>query len=150
MEYQDSTSLFTVSRILFVIALLGLVVSGYLLYTYVSGAPIVCGEGHGCDVIRSSIYSSFFGIPTPGHGVIFYSLLAYGAIMWKGDRTSTMARLLQILTGIGFAVTAWLTYLEAFVLEAWCRWCVVSAVLATFAFVIVWATILGYGTDKRA
>lgn len=136
-------------RLLFVIAIIGLLVSGYLLYTYVGGGPISCGEEGGCDVIRSSIYSTILGLPTPAHGVIFYSLLAYGAIMWKGDRRSTMAYLLQILTGVGFLVTLWLTYLEAFVIEAWCRWCVASAVLSTLAFVIVWATILGYGTNRR-
>jgi uncharacterized membrane protein len=36
--------------------------------------------------------------------------------------------------GIGLAFSAYLTYLEAFVIHAWCRWCIVSATLAVLIF----------------
>jgi uncharacterized membrane protein len=36
----------------------------------------------------------------------------------------------------GLAFSAYLTYLEAFVIHAWCQWCVVSAALAVLVFIL--------------
>lgn len=119
------------------IALLGLLVSGYLYFAYVSGGPIVCGANRSCEVIRASVYANFFGLPTPAYGLIFYGLLGVGAALWSGERNRRMYWLLVLLTGGGLVVTAYLTYLEAFVIHAWCRWCVVSALLSVSAFVVV-------------
>ena len=35
----------------------------------------------------------------------------------------------------GTLFSAWLTYLEAFVINAWCQYCVISAILITLIFV---------------
>jgi uncharacterized membrane protein len=43
---------------------------------------------------------------------------------------------LLLLTGWGLVFSSWLTYLELFVIDAICQWCVVSAVLAAVLFVI--------------
>jgi uncharacterized membrane protein len=123
---------------LFVIAVAGLLVSGYLFVTYVTGAPIVCNTDHGCEIVRGSIYSSFFGIPTPAFGLLFYALLAIGALLWTPSYARLLRLPLALLTGIGVATSAYLTYLEAFVVEAWCSWCVVSAILTIAAFILVW------------
>ena len=47
-----------------------------------------------------------------------------------------ISRLLAAMTATGLLFSLWLTYLELFVIEAICQWCVVSAVLATLLFVI--------------
>jgi len=128
-------------RILFVIAILGLLVSGYLAVVYITGGPIVCGEAHGCETVRASQYSSFIGIPTPLFGVIFYLLLAAGAILFTPGNRRRLAWPLALLTAIGLLTSAWLTYLEAFVINAWCFWCVISALLTVAAAVIVWGKL---------
>lgn len=123
---------------LFSIAVLGLLVSGYLFVTYTSGGPIACGVGHGCDTVRASEYSSFFGIPTPAYGLVFYLVLAIAALLATPANRRWIRWPLSLLTGIGLAVSAGLTYIEAFVIDAWCVWCVVSALLALAAFILVW------------
>ena len=47
-----------------------------------------------------------------------------------------LARLLVLMTATGVLFSLWLTYLELFVIDAICMWCVVSAVLAAILFVI--------------
>jgi uncharacterized membrane protein len=37
-------------------------------------------------------------------------------------------------SGVGVTFSAYLTYVEAFVINAWCQWCVISAVLITLIF----------------
>ena len=44
--------------------------------------------------------------------------------------------LLLVFSGIGFAFTVYLTYLELFVIKAICRWCVGSAVIITLIFFV--------------
>lgn len=125
-------------KILLAIAFFGLLLSGYLLMTYVSPVPLVCGPNGGCHAVRESTYAAFFGIPTPAYGVIFYFTLGILASLWDKKRQGYIYWGLIALTSAGFAVSAFLTYLEAFVIYAWCRWCVVSAVLATLALIPVW------------
>jgi uncharacterized membrane protein len=52
---------------------------------------------------------------------------------WLRRREVTQA--LTVLSGAGVAFTAYLTYLEAFVLHAWCRWCLGSAAIIVAIFV---------------
>lgn len=127
--------------LLFATAIVGLAVSGYLFVAYTTGGPITCGVGHGCDTVRASEYSSFFGIPTPVFGLIFYLLMAIGVIIKRWD-------LLKWLTLGGLIVSGYLTYLEAFVINAWCFWCVVSAILSVVAFVIVWLRMKGHDNGE--
>lgn len=130
---------------LFIIAVLGLLVSGYLYITYTTGAPIVCTGGAGCDTVRASAYATILGLPTPAHGIIFYLILAVAALLSTPQNASWMRLPLALITGVGVAVSGWLTYLEAFVIEAWCLWCVASALLTVLAFVLVWYTLPQYG-----
>jgi len=123
---------------LFAVAIAGLFVSGYLYITYTSEASIVCGVGHGCDTVRLSPYASFFGVPTPAYGILFYLLLATAALLSTPANRRWIRLPLSLLTGSGLLVSAGLTYIEAFVIDAWCVWCVASALLALAAFILVW------------
>jgi uncharacterized membrane protein len=42
------------------------------------------------------------------------------------------------VTGVGVLFSLWLTWLELFVIDAICQWCVGSAILATALFVVWW------------
>jgi uncharacterized membrane protein len=124
---------------LFVLALIGLFISTYLLYVYVLGGPILCNGGHGCETVRASAQAKCFGISTPAYGVLFYVVTA--GLIWL---TTFVAKPwlrygLLVWTAGGFAVSAYLTAIEAWVIAAWCVWCVASAILATLIFLLVWA-----------
>ncbi|MDA1169228.1 MAG: hypothetical protein O3A36_02745 [bacterium] len=114
-------------------AFLGLLLSGYLLIAYVSPEPVPCVSGGGCQAAQQSKYSSFLNVPTPAYGMIFYISLAILASLWNEDTKNKILPLLVILVSSGLAVSAFLTYIEAFVLKAWCSWCVASAVLVVVA-----------------
>lgn len=123
---------------LLAIAIAGLIVSGYLFIGYVSPIPIICGEHAGCNDVKASWYAYPFGIPMPTFGLIFYASLAFIASLWNDGTARRLYFPLILLTGTGLAVSAVLTYIEAYVIEAWCTWCIASAVLATIAFVVSW------------
>ncbi len=125
-------------KILLILAIAGLLVSGYLFVTYVSPIPIICGENGGCHEVKASPYAYPFGIPMPAFGLAFYVTLALIASLWNESTSKRLYFPLVFLTGTGFVCSLWLTYIEAFVIDAWCTWCVASAVLATLAFMVSW------------
>ncbi|CAN5917565.1 hypothetical protein BH11GEM1_BH11GEM1_20960 [soil metagenome] len=53
---------------------------------------------------------------------------------WSDERW--VSQLLVGITATGVMFSAWLTWLELYVIHAICRWCVVSAVLATLLLLV--------------
>lgn len=122
-------------------ALFGLFVASYLLYVYTSGADLRCGPLHGCDIVRASSFSSWFGVPTPAFGVAFYlavlALLVFRA--YAPHIRPKQLRLFQILfVCAGFAESLFLTGVQRFALHAFCTWCLCSAAAATIIFALAW------------
>lgn len=125
------------------IALPGVFVSLYLLLFRMGVyGGLACGAGGSCEVVQTSSWSVFLGVPVPGWGVAWY--LAVFGVALLGLRPGAVDRAwpdraLTVLAVGGVGFTAYLTYLEAFVIEAWCRWCLVSAALvAAIAAVVAW------------
>lgn len=123
---------------LFTLALIGLLISAYLFSVYVWGGPILCNGSHGCETVRASAQAKFFGVPTPAYGMLFYVVMATLAWLVGVARGPWLKYALLIWGAGGLAASTYLTYIEAFVIEAWCVWCVGSAIVATLIFLLVW------------
>ena len=119
------------NRIIFILSLLGLLVAAYLFYEYNITGPIFCPTGQGCDIVRASTYYSFLGISTPLLGIFFYLVMAILSVIHSHDLPKRLARKMQVLVGVsGVAFGIYLTYLEAFVIGAFCFWCVLSFIIS--------------------
>jgi uncharacterized membrane protein len=113
------------------LATLGVGVATYIAIADSGGGTPACiGGSHGCETVAESSYSHLLGINIAIFGIVAY-LLLLGAAMLRGDGPR-MGGFLVSLAGFGFSV--YLTYLELFVIEAVCQWCVASAVLMTALF----------------
>jgi len=126
-------------HLLLALSLLGLFDSLYLLWVYTSPSrPIVC-LGTGCDAVRASSYAHLFGVPMPVFGVAAYLVLALLIIAedWFPENLArTLSYAVTCLSGFGFLFSLYLTGLEAFVIHAWCAWCVTSAIIVTCIFLL--------------
>ena len=123
------------------VALAGLFVALYLtLYKLGYIGTLACGTG-ACETVQLSKWATFLGFPVGAWGVAYYAAVLAVAIVGvlpaHAERIS-VSQLLVGMTGVGLLFSAWLTYLELFVIHAICRWCVISAVLATLLFVVAW------------
>ena len=122
-----------------VLSLAGFFVSLYLwLWKVGFLGTIACGDG-GCETVQLSEYAEFFGFSVAFLGMVGYMVLMVVSLAglqphWAARREPTL--LLVALAGIGVIFSAYLTYLEAAVIHAWCRWCIVSAVLIVAIFVV--------------
>ena len=121
------------------IALIGVFVSLYLtLYKLGYVGTLACGTG-GCETVQLSKWGDFLGVPVAGWGVVYYVLVLALAIAGVQERFAGSRRLTMVLvvvTGWGLLFTAWLTYLELFVIHAICRWCVGSATMTVLLFAL--------------
>ena len=115
------------------LALVGVLISTYMTaYKFGLLGSIVCGTG-GCETVQNSPWSIFLGVPVPIIGLVGYGLLFVVALLGLQARFEDDRRiaLLLVVAGVtGAAFSGYLTYLEATVINAWCRWCIVSAILA--------------------
>lgn len=122
-----------------VLSLAGLFVSAYLaLYKWGYLGEIQCSVG-GCDTVQASPYALFLGFPVAAWGVGAYLVLLAVALAgvqprWVDARWVPLV--LFVVSAVGVAFSAYLTYLEAFVIHAWCQWCVISAILVTLIFLL--------------
>jgi uncharacterized membrane protein len=115
-----------------ILASLGLAVSLYLLTVHWGWWQAVClGVGE-CEVVNTSIYSELLGIPVALLGALTYiSLIALGVAIARGIMLAYARLALFGIAAVGVAFSAYLTYIELFVLRTICPWCVISAVLIT-------------------
>ncbi len=118
-----------------ILSLFGLFVALYL-YLWKLGivGTLACGTG-GCETVQLSSYSRFLGLEVPLIGLGGYlSLLLLSLAALQRPAEPRWPRLLRLLSGAGVGFTAYLTYLELFVIHAICRWCVGSALIITGIF----------------
>ncbi len=122
-----------------VAALPGLFISAYLLlYRMGLYGEIVCGSGS-CETVQASEYSLFLGLPVAAWGVAWYVavfLLAFLSTQPRFAAAMWQPRLLFLLAAGGLGFSAYLTYVELFVLDAICWWCVTSAVVTLVIFLL--------------
>jgi len=123
-----------------VLALVGLFVALYLwLHALGYGGAIKCGASGGCEIVQTSQWATFLGLPVAFYGVVGYLtmlVVAIVAVRPAARAEAGWSKLLALLATIGFGFTLYLTYLELFVIHAICRWCIGSAVIITLIWVV--------------
>jgi len=109
------------------LALIGFLDATYLTATHYGAGSLACGPGGGCDAVTTSQYATVAGVPIALLGLIYYMVV--NLIVWTP--VSGWNRGLGIafvaITGIAVTASAVFVYLQAVVIDAWCRYCLVSA-----------------------
>ena len=96
----------------------------------------MCGPSHGCETVASSEYSEILGVPVAFLGLAFSLVLVALAATWwrRADRRALFVAYGMLL--LGTLSVAYLTFLELFVIEAICVWCVSFAIAVVVSLVI--------------
>lgn len=122
-----------------VVALIGLFLGTYLtLYKFGYIGQLACGVGS-CERVQTSRWSMLLGIPVATWGLGYYVLvfaIALVGIQPRFAESRGVTLTLLLLTGWGVLFTGWLTSLEAWVIHAWCEWCLGSASLVLLLFLL--------------
>lgn len=118
------------------LSLIGLCDALYLTVQHLTGHSVRCSITSGCSQVLSSSYAQVAGIPTAALGVAAYftmfSLATLALFGYGWART-----MLALVVATMFAATLWLLYLQAFVLHAFCQYCLLSAAVTMMLTIIV-------------
>jgi vitamin-K-epoxide reductase (warfarin-sensitive) len=107
--------------IIMALALAGVVVSGLALQVHYSTttAPCSINDRWDCGIVNRSSYAEILHVPVAALGIAGYLVL--GAL---GATRQRYLLFLVSLLGLGFALR--LTFIEEYVLQMWCMYCVIS------------------------
>ena len=111
-----------------ILALIGLADATFLTVAHLTGDDSICGPRIGCSEVLSSPYATMNGIPTAAFGAVAYFvvfslgiLIAFGYVRMKA--------LLAVTVSLMLLASLYFLYLQAFVLHAFCPFCLLSAAL---------------------
>lgn len=132
-DFRTSTKwIYVVAALL---ALVGLTDALYLTVQHLSGRSVPCSVTGGCEEVLTSAYAVVAGIPLAALGAAaYFSAFSLSILAAFGYRSA--ARLLLPLVATMVLVSVWLFYLQAFVIRAFCQFCLLSAAI-TIALAIV-------------
>jgi len=122
-----------------VLALAGIAVAGYLTYVHYRPDALICTGGGGCETVQESSYADLAGIPVALLGLGSYVALLV-LVAWDTELARTLAAALA-LAALGFSI--YLVSLQAFVIDAWCVWCLVNDLVIVPLLVVltVWRVV---------
>lgn len=110
------------------ISLAGLADATYLTAQALSGETMVCGGSPDCFKVLGSRFSHIGPVPLALIGAVAYFAVFSFAIL-AAFGYAKVHRFLLITVWSMFAVTLWLLYSQAFILHAFCRFCLFSAAM---------------------
>ncbi len=118
------------------LALLGLLVSGYLALTrFFPRVSLVCLVGSGCDIVQRSPWSTIppgGGIPISVIGIVGYVfLLGWSLLALQTDHMGNLVLpfWFLLITSVGLVFSIYLFLIQRFMIQAFCTWCVISGIL---------------------
>jgi uncharacterized membrane protein len=107
------------------VACIGLADSGYLTIKHLQGAYIRCGGD--CSAVLGSRYAEgIAGVPLAGFGAMAYGIVIISSIIAACGLTGGR-QIFSVMAITMALVSVWLIYLQAFVIHAFCKYCLASA-----------------------
>jgi uncharacterized membrane protein len=111
-----------------VIALAGLADATYLTVQFLTGETVVCGGSVDCFRVLGSPYARIGGIPIASFGVLaYFSVFSFATFAAFGYARAEKFFAWSVWTML--TVTLWLLFVQAFLLHAFCRYCLLSAAI---------------------
>ena len=125
-------------NVLYVFGTIGILDTLYLIYHKFKGTDVACPffPDEWCRTVQHSPQSKTFGIPNSIAGFVMYAVILVLTYMYVAGSVSLLP--LKIIVTFGFLFSMYFTYVQAFVLRAFCTWCVISAINFTVMLIAVW------------
>jgi uncharacterized membrane protein len=131
----------TTIQILYVFGTIGILDTLYLIYHKLAGTDVTCPffPKAWCHKVQHSPQSKTLGIPNSYAGFAMYVIILWLTAQYTAGTVAFWP--IQAVVTFGFLFSMYFLYVQAFVLRAFCTWCVVSAINFTVMMLAVWAII---------
>lgn len=129
----------TLLSIISFFSLLGIADSLYLTEHALTDTALSCGlDGalSGCNVVAQSAYSHFLGIPLGLYGLIFYIAIFVLSILVRVRPGRHTVKSLMVASVLGMTLSIYFVWLQVFVIDALCIYCLASFAFAVIIFIV--------------
>ena len=110
------------------LTVVGLAEAIYLTVMNLTGETAICGGSMDCFRVLGSSYARLGRVPVAGLGALaYYTAFSCAVFAAFGYVRARICFLIVVLAM--FATSIWLLYVQAFLLHAFCRYCLFSAAL---------------------
>jgi len=126
-----------------VLAVLGIAVSSVSLdHHFRKSKTTYCdfGQSFNCDIVNRSEYSTVAGVPVALVGILGYAALLAFSTFYREKAETPGILVIGSLVGLGFAL--YLTYIEKYVLYAWCILCLTSLAVISLITILSGALLM--------
>lgn len=122
------------SLTLLALSFLGFADASFLTIKHYTGTPIPCTILAGCDTVTNSVYSQIAGVPVALLGALFYLTVFILILLNLQQPNKKLIKVVWWLSLLAFLASLAFVYLQAFVINAWCLYCLISALTSTLVF----------------
>jgi uncharacterized membrane protein len=122
-------------KLLIIIISIGILNTIYLAYHTFTHKLVACifFPKEWCEKVQKSNYSKTFGIPNSYLGLLMLTLILLFTLLYSNGTLSFVPAFIVIAAG--FLFSTYFLYIQAFVLKAFCTWCVLSFLVFTALFI---------------
>ncbi len=126
----------SISMAILVFSFLGALDAMYLAAHHYLSTPLPCTLFSGCEVVTTSQYATIGPISIAIPGLLYYLTIFFGMLAYREFRFRLILRGILALVTVGVCFSAWLVYIQGWILHAWCQYCLFSAATTTILFVL--------------
>ena len=118
-----------------VVSLAGIADAAYLTIHHYTAEPVPCSIIEGCEQVLNSQYATIGGIPLAIFGLLaYFAAFSLALLTVFGNRVMWKLFGAQVVLMAGFS--AWLIYVQAALIGAFCQFCLLSALITTILLII--------------
>ena len=108
------------------LSIIGFADAAFLTMKWLFGSPITCYAFNGCESVLHSAFGNLFGVPLSVLGALFYALMVIAITYYLQYRAERAFAVMIYGALWGGLFSVYLFALQAFVIDAWCFYCVIS------------------------
>ncbi|MEP6848033.1 MAG: vitamin K epoxide reductase family protein [Acidobacteriota bacterium] len=131
-----------------VLSLIGITDSTYLTIHHYTAEPVPCSIVEGCETVLTSGYAEVAGIPLAAYGAAAY-LVAFMLVLISLFGNRLTWKLFGLQTVFMALFSAWLIYVQAKLIGAFCQFCLLSAATTFSLFIVFIISLLISGRETR-
>ncbi len=121
---------------LLILAFFGVANSVYIAQHEKSGTSVLCGSNNLSDcIVAANSYLYSFGLSPVEYSVLFYSIIFILAALELVIFSRLLRRVLQMISFVGVLAALYLTLVQVFIIDVFCIYCVISALIAFCMFI---------------
>ncbi len=97
---------------------------------------LLCDAYSECDIVKNSKYSYTFGISNNYYGIVIFAFMLVLVLMQIKNPTEKKEKTIKLGVMVASLVALYFLYLQAFVIKAYCRYCLLIDTSMLFALAI--------------